>query len=908
MASSSEQVSTDGLIDFSKYTNEQLADLQYTIDRATYPLNHENLLAELAMRRDAVSEKAAVENRLPVRFTDRDGIMGWLESINERKRLYGQGWTEFGTNEITLHGWRRTWLGSPQQTTICIPTGTIRNASWDGNKVRFEYGRRRMTLHARSTAEAQWIAERLPQTQTAGFEQKWAQLRMFNRALDDAGTGIGVTGVLVLANIFVFVALAIREKRVSNFYMPQLLDWGANYGPLTVNGQWWRLLAASFLHLDPVHLLVNMWAFWNVGRLAERLLGRWAFLAAYLSTAVIAGLTSIWWDPSRVSVGASGAIFGVFGVFLAYLVRYRSQIPVTLFQSHWFSTLAFVLFSLVSGILQTGVDNAAHMGGLLSGIAIGWFISRPLEPMGRSRLRTAQALIAGAVFAAMAGGLILQVRGTGSKLTELEKYLTSHEWYLRGEAENLRLWQSVAARIGTGNISNLETGYQFENNILPFWDTTVQRLTKEEASLTGEQARYADMLLQYARARQDWANAIISINKDRNGKTVKETLVLGEKADAIAARLQRIKLRDSMTHRPRALSNSTLVSFFRNRLLARFSACVEPPAYFHWHLVQSTDLKTDGPAMSMEIGCMAQYAFRTDDYSALEDMLGASGKSLGDLADGSSSLHAAASGLFHLFEFGARNALDDLGRIADWRRSYPDSGVPDLVEAMLYHGWAWTARGSGTSDTITPQMNALYRVRTEMAAAALEDSKLSGTGNPLWYQLAMEVGLDQSRPTAELRAIFDEGYAKFPEDLTLYRQMIRVLLPRWQGSHELEVQFINDMTQKAGKDRESQTYARLAWIYSDLEEDRENIFDEDGIGWPQVRDGFHELMRRYPESDDILNGFAKMACRADAVIEYVELRPRLKMRFSNSAWSDEVSLESCDKHFAEALKAADVNL
>ena len=420
--------------------------------------------------------------------------------------------------------------------------------------------------------------------------------------------------------------------------------------------------------------------------------------------------------------------------------------------------------------------------------------------------------------------------------------------------------------------------------------------------MTGDQVKFSRLLQDYVHARAEWASAIVSANKTRDGKTAEDIQKLADETNKFTARFERIALRENMAHRPRALSNSTVVTYLRNHLFGGEHACVRVPEYFG-NRVAATDLKTDGPAEADAVRCEAQLAFNTDDFPALERMFRDYGKTLNDLPDGGSRLNAVMNGLSDLFQFSQRNALDDLGRTADWRRAYPDSIAPDLVETELFSAWAWAARGHGAADTISAQNSFLYNYRTEMAAASLAEIKARADTNPVWYQQSLDVGLDQSIGLVKLRAIFDEGNAKFPTYWPLHRQMLRALLPRWEGSYEEAARFIFDISDKAGDHDGGQTYARLWWVYDKMEEDRANVFDEASVNWTGVKEGFRTLIERYPKSDYLLNAFANMACQADAVTEYEKLRPWLGKKLSATAWSDKVSVKSCDDKFKEALKA-----
>ena len=180
--------------------------------------------------------------------------------------------------------------------------------------------------------------------------------------------GYFITPILIYANIGIYLLMAVMGLGFISFKGQDLLQWGANYGPLTKGGDWWRLLTSTFLHGGLMHLLANMYGLLFVGIFLEPLLGRAKYLTAYILTGILASVASIWWYDATVSVGASGAIFGLYGVFLALLLT--KVFPPDFAKTFLISTAIFVGFNLLMG-LTGGIDNAAHIGGLLSGFVVG---------------------------------------------------------------------------------------------------------------------------------------------------------------------------------------------------------------------------------------------------------------------------------------------------------------------------------------------------------------------------------------------------------------------------------------------------------------------------------------------------------------------------------------------------------
>ena len=178
-----------------------------------------------------------------------------------------------------------------------------------------------------------------------------------------------VTPLLIYANVLIFVLMVCRGVGPLTPETSDLLNWGGNIRPFVVEGEWWRLFTYMFLHAGVFHLLMNMFALLYIGIFLEPLLGKTRFLSAYLLTGVCAGLASIIMHSFTVAVGASGAIFGMYGVFVAMLTT--RFIERTARKTILRSILYFIIFNLANGV-KGNIDNAAHIGGLISGLAVGY--------------------------------------------------------------------------------------------------------------------------------------------------------------------------------------------------------------------------------------------------------------------------------------------------------------------------------------------------------------------------------------------------------------------------------------------------------------------------------------------------------------------------------------------------------
>jgi membrane associated rhomboid family serine protease/Tfp pilus assembly protein PilF len=189
---------------------------------------------------------------------------------------------------------------------------------------------------------------------------------------------LSLTTVLVGINVAVFLLMALAGVSLIEPTNAQMVRWGADWGPLSLTTQPWRMLTSNYVHIGIIHIGFNMWCLFSLGALAERVLDRRTYLLVYTSTGIAGSLASLWWHPTVVGAGASGAIFGLAGTLLAALYLGKLPIPKEAVRSTLKSLLIFAGYNLFLG-LRSGVDNAAHIGGLSSGLALGAFLSQHLR-------------------------------------------------------------------------------------------------------------------------------------------------------------------------------------------------------------------------------------------------------------------------------------------------------------------------------------------------------------------------------------------------------------------------------------------------------------------------------------------------------------------------------------------------
>jgi membrane associated rhomboid family serine protease len=174
-----------------------------------------------------------------------------------------------------------------------------------------------------------------------------------------------VTTLLIAINVLAFVLDFIPGFNLRN--------WGVNYGPLTLSGQYWRLFTAGFLHANILHIGINMWCLWSLGRLSERLFGKWQTFAIYMVTGVGGALLSIASNAQRSELGASGAVFGIVGAVIAGVKFGDLNISHGEKRAIVSSAVSFAVLNFILGLYNIfgNTDNMCHFGGFLTGLLVG---------------------------------------------------------------------------------------------------------------------------------------------------------------------------------------------------------------------------------------------------------------------------------------------------------------------------------------------------------------------------------------------------------------------------------------------------------------------------------------------------------------------------------------------------------
>ena len=232
-----------------------------------------------------------------------------------------------------------------------------------------------------------------------------------------------VTTALVGINVLVFIGMLLTGSSLMGPSNQQLLRWGADFGPKTLDGEPWRVFTSNYVHIGLVHIFFNMWCLWNLGRLAERILGAWTYLLTYTACGIAGSLVSLWIHPGVVGAGASGAIFGLAGAMITALYLGKLPYPGQMLRGLMKSLLSFAGYNLFFGAVVPGIDNSAHIGGLIAGLAIGALLASQLAQTPEQRRAHERFIFTGVALVLIGFGVFVKHQSGGI----VEQYRQLHQ-------------------------------------------------------------------------------------------------------------------------------------------------------------------------------------------------------------------------------------------------------------------------------------------------------------------------------------------------------------------------------------------------------------------------------------------------------------------------------------------------
>jgi rhomboid protease GluP len=316
-----------------------------------------------------------------------------------------------------------------------------------------------------------------------------------------------VTPLLAAVNVLVFIVMLFGRGALDD---PQtLIEWGGNFTPRTTNGEWWRLVAATFVHGGVLHLAATIAGLVPLGLVLERAVGRVTFATIYLAAGIVAGVTSLWTlSPTSISFGASGAIFGIYGLLLASLIWTvvggplgPGPLPLTWAKRIGAGAALFVLYNLFTDRLGT----ASELAGLATGFAGGLLAARGViaekPPVRRAApvMAVAMLIVVGAAF---------PLRGTIDVRPEIAGVVAV-------EQRTAAAYEGAVANFRLGRVPAKALVQLIERTIIP----DLQRVRARMSRLRGvphEQAPLVTAAEEYFRLReQSWRDRIEGLLKSR---------------------------------------------------------------------------------------------------------------------------------------------------------------------------------------------------------------------------------------------------------------------------------------------------------------------------------------------------------------------------------------------------------
>ncbi|MEO8544642.1 MAG: rhomboid family intramembrane serine protease, partial [Burkholderiaceae bacterium] len=351
--------------------------------------------------------------------------------------------------------------------------------------------------------------------------------------LQSSPARVPVTMALLAVNILIFVAMLFYGASLWHTTTTVPLTWGANFGPATQDGQWWRLGTAMFVHFGIIHLTLNMWALWDIGRLLEQVYGRWRYALLYLASGVLGNLLSLVIQGNQaVSGGASGAIFGLYGALVLFLWRERGQVERGEFRWMFGAATIFIALALVMGQLIPGIDNSAHIGGLFSGALLGVALSRPWSWNSPRNHKLRLAALALVLLAA--AGMVQQLPAPSYRLGEEIRAREAISRFLRQDRHISQQWESILGKGQEKQQTFDQLAGQIDSAVTSEYQESFENLSTLHLDTAAPSARTLEILRKYAELRSNASQELSEGLRKRDANQIRKALESARQAPALA--------------------------------------------------------------------------------------------------------------------------------------------------------------------------------------------------------------------------------------------------------------------------------------------------------------------------------------------------------------------------------------